>query len=382
MKNGTLLIVDDEEGIRRVLSISLADMGYQVLSARDGTEALDLFEKHTPCIVLADIKMPGMSGIELLKAIKERRPDTEVIMMTGHGDMASAIESLKLEATDFITKPLHDDALSIALKRARERITLRQQLARYTEQLEQMVAEKTRQLVEAERMAAIGQTIAGLSHTIKNIASGLKGGAFGVDKGLELNEPRYLREGWQIVKKNVEKITRLSLELLNYAKTAQHQCQWEDPNQPLKEVADFIQPKALKAGVTVALQLHPQLEALYFDAEKIYQALLNLAMNALEAFNGSDVRDKHILLKTSRPHDFAVAYLVEDNGSGIEPAVQDKLFKTFFTTKGSNGTGVGLMMTKNIVDKHNGEIVYNSNPGKGTRMIITLPKGSNAQKQE
>lgn len=374
-ENHTILLVDDEEGIRRVLSITLADMGYQVLNARDGAEALELFEKHMPPIVLADIKMPGISGIELLKAIKARRSDTEVIMMTGHGDMASAIESLKLEATDFITKPLYEDALAIALKRAGERITMREQLTRYTEQLEEMVAEKTRQLIEAERMAAIGQTITGLSHTIKNIVSGLKGGAFGVDKGLELNEPRYLQEGWQIVKKNVEKITRLSLDLLNYAKTAQHHCQWENPNQPLKEVADLIQPKAARAGITIALQLHTHLEPLYFDTEKIYQALLNLAMNALESFNASEARDKRILLKTSRPHDYAVAYHIEDNGTGIEQAVQNKVFNTFFTTKGSDGTGVGLMMTKIIVDKHNGKIIFASDPGKGTRMSILLPKG-------
>ena len=120
-----ILLVDDEEGIRKVLGISLADIGNQVLAAENGEEALKLFKEMQPQIVLTDIKMPGMDGIELLKKIKEESPDTEVIMITGHGDMELAIQSLKFDATDFVTKPINDEALEIALKRANEKITLK-----------------------------------------------------------------------------------------------------------------------------------------------------------------------------------------------------------------------------------------------------------------
>lgn len=120
----TLLLVDDEEGIRRVLGIALADSGFDVLTAENGLEALETFRRVMPDIVLTDIKMPGLDGIGLLRAIKAERPETEVIMLTGHGDVDLAIESLKLEATDFVTKPINDDVLEIALKRARERLSL------------------------------------------------------------------------------------------------------------------------------------------------------------------------------------------------------------------------------------------------------------------
>ena len=113
-----LLLVDDEEGIRKVLGISLMDMGYAVLTAENGLEALAIFRAENPSIVLTDIKMPGLDGIQLLQAIKSENPETEVIMITGHGDMDLAIKSLKLEATDFVTKPINDDILEIALKRA------------------------------------------------------------------------------------------------------------------------------------------------------------------------------------------------------------------------------------------------------------------------
>ena len=131
-----ILLADDEPGIRKVLSISLADSGYEVLTAEDGEAAFEIFQRTKPQIVLTDIKMPGMDGIELLQKIKQEDPDTEVIMITGHGDMELAIRSLKHEATDFVTKPINDDVLEIALKRAHERIDMRRQLREHTENLE------------------------------------------------------------------------------------------------------------------------------------------------------------------------------------------------------------------------------------------------------
>jgi signal transduction histidine kinase/FixJ family two-component response regulator len=165
-----LLLVDDEEGIRKVLGISLMDMGYAVLTAENGREALAVFRAEKPAIVLTDIKMPEMDGIQLLRAIKSENPDTEVIMITGHGDMELAIKSIKFEATDFVTKPIHNDILEIALNRANERIFMREQLRRYTENLEKMVQEKSARLVQLERLAAIDQAVEGLTLARQQIA--------------------------------------------------------------------------------------------------------------------------------------------------------------------------------------------------------------------
>lgn len=168
-----ILLVDDEEGIRKVLGISLMDIGYQVFTAENGAEAMTVFREHRPPIVLTDIKMPVMDGIDLLRQIKTESPDTEVIMLTGHGDMELAIRCLKLEATDFITKPINDDVLEIALKRAHDRITMRTQLRAYTENLETLVREQTARLIKTERMAAVDQAVEGLSSALRGIAGDL-----------------------------------------------------------------------------------------------------------------------------------------------------------------------------------------------------------------
>ncbi len=147
----TILLVDDEAGIRNLLSISLTDEGYEVITAADGRAALEIFRTEKPSIVMTDIKMPGMDGIELLAAIKEESPTTEVIMITGHGDMELAIKSLKMDATDFVTKPIRDDALEIALKRATDRIGMRRRIKAYTDALEKNVAEKQSRLNKSQQ---------------------------------------------------------------------------------------------------------------------------------------------------------------------------------------------------------------------------------------
>ncbi|OQY53410.1 MAG: hypothetical protein B6230_00355 [Desulfobacteraceae bacterium 4572_89] len=146
-----VLLVDDEEGIRKVLGICLEDSGYEVHTAGDGRIASRMVKTLLPDIVLTDIRMPGMGGIDLLKFIKKELPDIEVIMITGHGDLGLAIESLKMNAVDFITKPINNDILEIALKRARDRIDNRNKLRLYTRNLEDLVKEKTQKLEASEK---------------------------------------------------------------------------------------------------------------------------------------------------------------------------------------------------------------------------------------
>ncbi len=384
--NNIILLVDDEEDIREVLDISLSDLGYRVLTAANGEDALRIFRKENPPVVLSDIKMPGMDGIELLQKIKQENGDTEVIMITGHGDMNLAIKSLKYEATDFVTKPINDDVLEISLKRAFERISLRQQLRNYTENLEKLVEEKTKQLLEAERLAAIGETVAGLSHAIKNIAGGLKGGTFVLEKGIELDDKTYLRQGWEMVKGNVDKIKNLSLDLLNYGKSAEIQYQLCDPNEPAREVADLMISPARDHQIELKTEFSPDLKPFYFDPEGIHRCLMNLVTNALDACrkpeaseevpdtNGSHSGSgKEVLVKTLQIPGWGVEYQVSDNGSGMEEEVRQKLFQSFFSTKGTRGTGIGLMMTRKIIAQHKGLIEVESRKGVGSKFIIRLP---------
>jgi len=368
-------LVDDEEGIRNVLGIALMDLGHPVYTAAGYEDALSLFRRETPGIVLTDIKMPGRDGIDLLKTIKQESPDTEVIMITGHGELDLAIKSLKSAASDFITKPIQDNALEIALRRAEEKIALKRQLRAYTEGLEQLVEEKSRELIVSERMTAIGQTVAGLSHSIKNIAGGLKGGAFVLEKGIELADMAYLNRGWEMVKGNVDRITRLSMDLLNYAKTIELNYQMCDPNQPVIDIVSLLQGQAADKDIQIRTTLIPDPKPLEFDPEGIHQCLMNLVVNGMDACDAVvDSRtEKSINIDVTDLADWGVAYRVCDNGCGMKEDTQKRLFQGFFTTKGTRGTGIGFMMTRNIIEKHRGDIDVKTVEGVGTTVTLKIP---------
>jgi signal transduction histidine kinase len=371
-----ILLVDDEEGIRKVLGISLSDSGYQVFTAKSGEEALQIFREQAPPIVMTDIKMPGMDGIELLQKMKQENPDAEVIMITGHGEMELAIQSLKHEATDFITKPINDDALEIALKRAKERISLKTQIKEYTENLEKLVEEKTRQLIEAERLAAVGQTVAGLAHAIKNITGGLTGGIFVLEKGIALDNKKYLHQGKEMVEGNVAKIKSMAMDLLNFAKEREPEYQSCDPNKPATEVFDLMAPRAREYGITLEMDLDKNLPHFWFDPEGIHRCLMNLVTNAIDACVevGCSTRRVEVVLRSFKPKGWAVEYQVVDNGCGMDEETKDKVFQSFFSTKGSRGTGLGLMITKKIVDEHGGVIEVESEKSSGSKFSIKLPE--------
>jgi signal transduction histidine kinase len=375
-----ILVIDDEKATLAMLGLLLRAYGYTVLTAENAAEGLEAFEKEKPLVVLTDIKMPGMDGIQLLRKIKELNQDAEVIMITGHGDIELAIQSMKFEATDFITKPINSDVLEIALKRVNEKIAMKAAIRNYTENLEKLVEEKSRKLVEAERLAAVGQTVAGLAHAIKNVTSGLAGGVYVIETGVELDDPVYRSQGWEMIKRNIGRIERMVLDLLSYAKERQPAYRLCDPNLPAREVFDLMRSRAEENGAVFSCDLASDLPRAWFDPEGIHRCLLNLVTNAIEACSEPDVPDKRgeIHLRSMKPEGWAVEYQVIDNGSGMDQETRSKVFRLFFSTKGSKGTGLGLMMTKKTLDEHKGLIDVFSEKNKGTTFIVRLPEKSEA----
>jgi len=146
-----IVLIDDEADIREVLSVTLKDAGYEVATAFDGESGLRLVEDFRPQILITDIRMPGMSGLQVLEAVKQAHPDIEVIVATAYGEMEVAIRALQLDASDFVVKPVSEDGLQLALRRAQERYNARRQAADYTTLLEQESVETTRELLEAIR---------------------------------------------------------------------------------------------------------------------------------------------------------------------------------------------------------------------------------------
>ncbi len=393
----SLLLVDDEDGIRRMLALTLADVGWEVRTARSAEEALALYRERPAPVVITDIKMPGMDGLELLKALKVQDPECEVVLITGHGDMDLAIQGIKLDAADFVTKPIRDDALAIALSRALERRAMRQAIRQHTQHLEQLVAQKTRELLAAERLAAVGQTVAGLSHAIKNMASGLEGSLFLLRQGLDADRKAYLEQGWEMLEANVRKLKTLSLDMLRFAKPEELAPAPVDPALPARQVVALLAPKAAAEGLELTLDVQPGLPLAQLDAEALHRCLLNLVGNALDACAGAGYGTAkpggrvavRVEAQTPEPGmapdgaaggtaggaagGWCVRYRVADNGCGIPDSARGQLFTAFFSTKGAEGSGLGLMTTKKTVEAHGGSIALRDAQGTGTVFEIIIP---------
>jgi len=635
-----ILLVDDEEGIRKVLSISLSDIGYQVFTAENGEDALKIFHTENPPIVLTDIKMPVMDGIELLRKIKDENPDTEVIMISGHGDMDLAIKSLKYQAIDFVTKPINDDILEIALGRAHEKILMRQKLREYTENLEALVQEKSAQLLEVERQVAVGQAVEGLtsmlrnlagdleggltyfnelpcfvsihnpkleivavnqlykerlgdkvgssswevyqgktgtpsrcpsavtfktgkgqrtkanikyaggqeapvivhtapirnqasevelvveisaditevkrlqeelhqtqqryqqlfdevpcyislqdrqfrllatnrqfnddfdvelgahcyevykhrdepcpncpvaktfedgrlhqtemvvtpksgeqhnvliwtapirnaageitrvmemstditqirqlqdhlsslglkissiSHGIKSLLAGLDGGIYLVESGLAKEDSERVKEGWDAVKTIVDRIRKLVLNILFFAKERELKREPTDVLNFAYDVAASIESKIKAEGIVLECDFADALGEVKMDAGVVRLALINILENALDACVEDTAKKSHKIVFSVKPDDKKIVFEIRDDGTGMDRETRESLFTLFFSSKGNKGTGLGLFIANKVIEQHGGKIKLDSKPNRGTNFKINIPNNIQAK---
>ena len=232
-----------------------------------------------------------------------------------------------------------------------------------------------KELVQAERLASIGQTVAGLAHGIKNILHGLKGGSYLVDIGVKRNDTERLKKGWDTVKRNIERTSVLVMDLLSYSKEREPEYELCSPNAIAADVCDLVQQRAEENDIIIIQDLDAAAKEVYMDPHTIHTVLLNLMTNAVDAclFDENTSKKWEVGLKTKLEEGKVVRFEVSDTGSGMSAATLEKLFASFFSTKGHRGTGLGLMVTRKLVEEHQGTISVSSEPGKGTTFTVRLP---------
>jgi len=303
-------------------------------------------------------------------------------MITGHGEMDLAIKSLQLEASNFITKPIQDEALFGAIRRAEEKLAWKRLAKIYNEDLQIKVKEATdelmrmqKELLQAERLAATGETVAGLAHAIKNILGGLKGGRYMVNQGFEKEEMKYLKDGWAMVERNIEKISGLTKDLLTLCREREPEREPVNPNDLIRETFNLFNIHCQQQGVLLNLDLDEEIGTIDLDPKGIQEVLINLTGNAVDActLGEQPIEKPEVTIRSSRLPEEKILLEVKDNGMGIEKEVGQKLFNIFFSAKGSRGTGLGLLLSRKIVEEHGGTIRFYSEPRKGSLFQVVLP---------
>jgi signal transduction histidine kinase len=235
------------------------------------------------------------------------------------------------------------------------------------------VKQLEKEKLEAERLAAVGQTVAGLAHTIKNLLMGLEGGMYMVDSGLRQADAERITEGWEVLQRNFNKTVALVKDFLSFAKGRLPALQMTDPKKLVEDIVALYQDAAKKQGVVLVFSREKPAAPAPLDPDGMEACLTNLISNAIDAAMTRETGDGRVDVRAF-DGDNTLVFEVSDNGCGMDGEVKQKVFTTFFTTKASKGTGLGLLTTRKIVQEHGGTIEVESEPQKGSTFRIKLPR--------
>lgn len=255
-----------------------------------------------------------------------------------------------------------------------EQLALLNAIARHTG-LALANAEGFAKRLQTERLAAIGETVASLSHSIKNILQGLRGGADVVEMGLKKEDLKIARGGWAILKRNIDRIMGLTMNMLAYSARRTLEYELVKVGPLIEDCAQLLHDLCAARGVALIIDADPEMPPVQLDQSLMHQALINLMSNAVEAVEPQTgaVTVRAAYLPAQGQARAMVRIDVIDNGPGIAPERHASIFQPFQTTKGLRGTGLGLAVTKRIIEEHGGRVRVESTQGRGATFSIIVP---------
>jgi signal transduction histidine kinase len=369
MQNIRLLLVDDETGFLNPVSKRLKKRGISPELASGGEQCLSILESQAIDVVVTDIKMPGMDGIRLLKAIKEKYPDIEVMLLTGQASIQDGVEGIKAGAFDYLTKPIEMEQLVEKIHLAYEKIVDRQEKRKEAEFRVKYLEEVWTQIVQSEKLASLGRLAAGVAHEINNPLTGiLLYGNMMLEK-LEDNNP--LKQHLKYVLEDANRCKEIVKNLLAYSRQNSPSKERFELNSLVQSSLSLIEDHKIFKNISLVKEPADYSIPIYADKNQLTQVIINLVMNAVDAM---DDRGK-LTIRTYRDEKAGMACLeVQDTGTGIPQEVISKIFDPFFTTKmPGKGTGLGLSTIYGIVKENNGRISVKETSHEGTTFILELP---------
>jgi len=236
------------------------------------------------------------------------------------------------------------------------------------------VKQLEKEKLDAERLAAVGATVAGLAHGVKNLLTALEGGIYMLSSGMSKGKVDRVGKGMEMLNRNVERISMFVKAFLSFSKGREIRAEMNAPFEIAREVADIYSPQAERKGIRLTCEQTEEIKPAAIDYESMHECLTNIVGNAIDACIASDDKTKCMVMVKVSEKNNVITYEITDSGCGMDYGVKQKVFTTFFTTKGLGGTGLGLLMSKKIVHEHGGTIELESEAGVGTTFRIRLPR--------
>lgn len=356
-RNGcNILVVDDENGPRQALRILLKE-DYEVFLAEDAEAARNILKCEEIDVVITDLRMPRESGVSLMQWIKGYDPTTEVIILTGYGQLESATKAVECGAFAYVEKPFDNATIIEYVRKAIER--RRGELER--RHLEELA-------LEANRFGTLGRFVSGMLHDLSTPLSV-------INSYIELIQADSRKTD---LERKLEVMRTQTRHCTDIVRSAMGFLRHESSQMVLLNINDIVEACLEVSGtflsrhkVEMNCDLARAVPLCRGDFVLVRQAILNLITNAVQAMENQP-EARRITLRTWAERS-AICVAVKDTGPGIPQEVRGKIFNTFFTTKTSQGTGLGLAAVRHIMKRHKGEVTLCEDGGRGAEFVLRFP---------
>lgn len=394
-----LLVVDDDDGPRQALRIIFKDH-YEVLAAESGMQALELLRENEVHAAVVDIKMPGMTGIEVLDRLKGHDAAIEVIMLTAHETLDTARQALRLGACEYLTKPFELKVMREAVARAMERRSFSEEIALNNQKLFELQAEIQNQKLKEEIARARGEIYASIVHDINGPLTIISGFIEAISQRIG-SSTKIEGENLMVIRDRLTRITRqvnncidISRRYLSFLRQQSASKLQVKVNQLLSDLEELLKAHPSLGANNLFIRRMAEDLVVPVNGTDLIQIALNLTVNALQATSDphrveiscerptvaletaslkDGPNDRYVGFQNLRGADHLILR-IHDNGPGIGPEVLAKLFVPYFTTKGEgSGTGLGLCIVQRLVKQAQGAIHVHSELGVGTTFAIYIP---------
>jgi signal transduction histidine kinase len=399
-RKGTLLVVDDEDGARQSLRVIFKDE-YNILLAGDGATAVELAQKHRIDVAVLDVRMAGMSGIEVLERLKFVNPSIEAVMMTAFETTDTMRQALRLRACDYINKPFDVSTMRAAVANAMQRRSLESEIHTNADKLQQLLGELQSQKIEEQMANTRGEIYASIIHDINGpltVISGfiqLMNQRIGDATRLEVEDLEFIKDRLKTITRQVTNCIEISRRYLSFLRRQSDDAPRVGVNQLLKDLGQLIRVHPSLQNNQFTLRPLAEDIAVSMNGTDVIQVLLNLTVNAFQcAPQPHAVEIEGCILR--QPLDLAafkdgpqdrllnvenfenglplLMVTVGDNGPGIPPETLPKIFQAYFSTKGARqGTGLGLSIVQRLVKEARGALHVHTQVGRGTKFTLYLP---------